>query len=472
MTFTCQAPNTTKLDSLVIARARAGVYDARMAHSHVVFAFDKQTARSFDADGRMRVKNCILSTAEVNPYRGSEVPGADKLGLSPNTIYELYRDPDELRKAAASFEGVPLMIKHVPQTADEPRKEYQAGSVHSITFDGKHLRGDLLVSDGKAIELIESGELADLSCGYRYTPDMKAGKTAQGQAFDGTMRDIQGNHVALVDDGRASGAHVADRALSQTGDTAMAGENEIPPGGAPGSEAGEQHEQSAMAQVGAALKHIAELLENIHGQMNGNGQGAEPSAAAAPGPTGNDADDMPGEPKPENAEDGELEPAVKAGEGAMDEDGEEAEGAMDEDDMPAQAEQEGTPARGEKTPTGAMDAKSVQKYAQSLVNAAVKRERLRAAAVEQARRDTRGVLGDAYALDSASAIYRTALEAVGIDPANVPKGMARVAWQTHVSTAARAAGVRPQAEMAMDNDAIGKQRSGVLSNISRIKIVG
>lgn len=449
-----------------------------MTSSRVVFAFDKQTARSFDADGRMRVKNCILSTAEVNPYRGSEIPGADALGLKPNTVYDLYRAPDELRKAAPTFEGVPLMIKHVPQTADDPRKEYMGGSVHSVTFDGKHLRGDLLVMDGKAIELIESGELADLSCGYRYTPDMKSGRVGDGahaQTFDGTMRDIQGNHVALVDDGRASGAHVADRALSQTGDTAMAGEtNNLPPGGAPGSEAGEQHEESAMAQVGAALKHIAALLENIHGKMNGNGESAAPGAAAAPtAAPGEDSGDMPGEPKPENAEDGELEPAVKAG--AMDE-GEEDEGemsgAMDEDDLPAQAAQEGTTARGEKTPTGAMDAKSVQKYAQSIADAAVKRERERAQAVAQAQRDVRGVLGDVMGMDSAGAIYRTALEAVGIDPKSIPKGMARTAWQTYSQTAQRAAGVRPQAEMAMDADAISKHQAGVLAHLSRISIKG
>ncbi|HWT35755.1 MAG TPA: DUF2213 domain-containing protein, partial [Paraburkholderia sp.] len=129
----------------------------------IVFAMDKQSSRSKDADGRMRVKNCVLSTAEINPYRGEEIPGWDDLGLKPHTVYELYRDPAELKKAVPTFEGIPLMIKHIPQTADEPRKEYQAGSVHSISFDGKHLRGDLLVSDGYAIELIESDELSDLS---------------------------------------------------------------------------------------------------------------------------------------------------------------------------------------------------------------------------------------------------------------------------------------------------------------------
>ncbi|MGJ8500947.1 DUF2213 domain-containing protein, partial [Glaesserella parasuis] len=124
--------------------------------------------------------------AEVNPYYGKEIPGADSLGLKPDEVYEMYRDADELQKGAASFEGLPLMIKHVAQTAEEPRKEYIGGSVHNVTFDGKNLRGDLLVWDGEAIDLIESDTLSDLSCSYRYKPVMRAGE-AKGKKHDGVM---------------------------------------------------------------------------------------------------------------------------------------------------------------------------------------------------------------------------------------------------------------------------------------------
>lgn len=447
-----------------------------MPENRIIFAFDKQTARSRDADGRMRVKNCILSTAEINPYRGSEIPGYDALGLKPNHIYDLYRDPEEMRKAAATFEGVPLMIKHVPQTAEDPRKEYQAGAVHSVTFDGKHLRGDLLVSDGAAIDLIESGTAADLSCGYRYTPDMTAGE-ARGRRHDGVMRDIQGNHVALVDDGRASGAHVADRALfdpqgpnpSMQGDNEMAGETNLPAGGPPGSEAGEQHEENAMAQVGQALKHIASLLTDIHGKLGGGEAAKAEGAAASPAAVE--------PPKAEGATDFELKPTVEGGkaEGAEDEAEEEPVegGAMDEDagagdPLPKQAGQEGTPARGNTTPTGAMDAAFVRKA----VDAAVAKERQRAADVERAKRDTRGVLGEVYGMDSAATIYREALKQVGIDPASIPKGQARVAWDTYVKTAARAAGVRTHAEMAMDSNAATKHQESIVAHLARISVKG
>lgn len=429
----------------------------------IVFAFDRKTARSKDADGRMRVRDCILSTAEINPYPGNQIPGWDKLGLKENTIYDLYRDPDELKKAAPTFEGVPLMVKHVVQTAETPRKEYQAGAVHSITFDGKHLRGDLLVSDGYAIELIESDELSDLSCGYRYDPVMQSGE-ADGSKYDGVMRNIQGNHVALVDDGRATGAHVADSAMRdnpQTPDPSMQPESNMAfpeetkePAGAPaakpaasaapapGSPEVEQNEQMNMAAIGQALKHIAGLLENIHGRLGGGAPAAAAPGAGAMDEGGEPSGEVPAELESKEGASITLEPAVKG----------EHEGAMDEDGPPLPDNQEGTPARGNSTPVGAMDGKSVQ----TVVQAAVAAERKRAQAVEQAKRDVRGVLGDVYAMDSASAIYREALKQVGVDVAAIGKGAERTAWEAYKIAAGTAAGVRRQsAEMAMDSKGDG-----------------
>ena len=38
---------------------------------------------------------------------GSEIPGADEMGLDPDKVYYLYRDPAELEKAAASSNKAP-----------------------------------------------------------------------------------------------------------------------------------------------------------------------------------------------------------------------------------------------------------------------------------------------------------------------------------------------------------------------------
>ncbi|MGJ8503507.1 DUF2213 domain-containing protein, partial [Glaesserella parasuis] len=93
-----------------------------------------------------------------------------------------------------------------------------------------------LVWDGEAIDLIESDTLSDLSCSYRYKPVMRAGE-AKGKKHDGVMTEIQGNHVALVDDGRASGAHVADAALRvpQKSDPSTQGAKAMPLENQPGA---------------------------------------------------------------------------------------------------------------------------------------------------------------------------------------------------------------------------------------------
>jgi uncharacterized protein len=69
-------------------------------------------------------------------------------------------------------------------------------------FETPYLRNSLVVWARDAIEDIESEIKKELSSAYRYRADMTPG-TYEGMPYDGVMRDIVGNHVALVDSGRA-----------------------------------------------------------------------------------------------------------------------------------------------------------------------------------------------------------------------------------------------------------------------------
>jgi hypothetical protein len=165
-------------------------------------AFDR-SARSIDVDGRLHVKVSNISKAAVNPYLGREIPGADALGLDPDKIYMLLRDPAELKKAAASFNNIPLLSTHVPVTADDHQPDLVVGSTGTdAEFDGTYLKNSLVVWESIAIAGIESREQCELSSAYRYTPVMTPG-TYGGVAYDGVMTNIIGNHVALVEVGRA-----------------------------------------------------------------------------------------------------------------------------------------------------------------------------------------------------------------------------------------------------------------------------
>lgn len=166
-------------------------------------ALDRDSVRSFDRDGRLRVARTHISKANVCPYKGSEIPGYAELGLEPDRIYQLFRDPEELKKGAATLNGVPLLRKHTPVSADDHQPHDVVGSLGTdAEFDGEYLDNSLFVNAREAIDGIESGKKRELSAGYHYTPDMTPGNFG-GKAFDGVMRDIVFNHVALVEDGRA-----------------------------------------------------------------------------------------------------------------------------------------------------------------------------------------------------------------------------------------------------------------------------
>lgn len=139
----------------------------------------------------------------VCPYYGREIPEAPALGLKPDQIYQLLRDPTELAKAAPTFANLPLLIEHVIHSADAPQQDATVGVVGSdVRFEAPYLKASLGVWTQEAIDLIESKQQEQLSCGYRYRADMTPG-TYEGTPYDGVMRDLVANHVALVARGRA-----------------------------------------------------------------------------------------------------------------------------------------------------------------------------------------------------------------------------------------------------------------------------
>lgn len=176
----------------------------------LAIAFDRASARSFDQDGRMHVKSCRISKANVCPYYGREIPNFKGLGLDSGKIYMLYRHPDELNKGADSFRNMQLLMIHTPVNANDAKIEVTVGTIGSgISFDGTYLVADqLTVWTKEGIRLVETEEAAELSSSYRYRADMTPGVDPSGVAFDGVMRDIRANHVALVETGRA-GSDVA-----------------------------------------------------------------------------------------------------------------------------------------------------------------------------------------------------------------------------------------------------------------------
>lgn len=166
-------------------------------------AFDRESVRSVDSDGRMHIAKANISKATVNPYIGREIPDYESLGLDPDRVYKLLRHPDEIAKAVKSFNNLPLLSEHVPVSADDHQPEIVVGSLGTdAKYEHPFLTNSLVVWAKHGIDGIKSDEQKELSSAYRYTADMTPGEY-EGEPYDGVMRDIVGNHVALVKKGRA-----------------------------------------------------------------------------------------------------------------------------------------------------------------------------------------------------------------------------------------------------------------------------
>ena len=175
-------------------------------------AFDAAgSVRTKDENGFLHVAVSNITKEVVNPYYGREIPGWQERGLDPDRVYYGYRAGTELEKGASTFSGLPLLLDHHIEDAEAPQKEHRVGTVGTdARWEAPYVKAALVVTDADAIRAIEDGSMRELSCAYRYDPVWKAG-TFEGVDYDFIMSNIRGNHVALVEEGRAgSDVVVAD----------------------------------------------------------------------------------------------------------------------------------------------------------------------------------------------------------------------------------------------------------------------
>jgi hypothetical protein len=179
--------------------------------------FDKlpiESARTMDENGYLHVAISNITKEQVVPYMGDTIPGWEKLGLDPQKVYMLYRPAEELEKAAPTFNGLPLSLDHWDMDASNLPHDKIVGSLGTdAKFEAPYLTNSLTITDANAIERVQSGEFRDISAGYMCDVEMTGGVFG-GQSYDGVMRNIRGNHVALVREGRAGhDVRVADSAM-------------------------------------------------------------------------------------------------------------------------------------------------------------------------------------------------------------------------------------------------------------------
>lgn len=105
--------------------------------------------------------------------------------------------------ALDSFSMAPVTDDHPPEmlTVDNARDYTRGHLSEAVKRDGNFVRSSMLITDAALIAKMESGK-KQISCGYVCDLDMTPGEY-RGQKYDAIQRNIRGNHVAVVDSGRA-----------------------------------------------------------------------------------------------------------------------------------------------------------------------------------------------------------------------------------------------------------------------------
>ncbi len=425
-----------------------------------------ESVRTLDRDGRLHVAIANISKACVNPYLGREIPNWQGLGLDPERRYRLLRHPDELAKAAPSFNGLPLLSTHVPVTADAHPHELVAGALGTeARFVHPYLQNSLVIWPRDDIDAVLEEVKRELSSGYHYRADMTAGDY-EGEPYDGVMRDIVGNHVALVTKGRAgSDVVVGDSAKAIT-------TQEIEP------MAVKLKSRTAVALYGALSAHllpllatdkafdVAPLLVDVTAKnfkdkkaaiVAGVKKGTETLLAKDASidgvaklldklPLAADEDDPDEKKKAEiTAEDDEptkfLKEKLSAEDYAAYDAKRSARDAEEEEEEKKRREKEGK----------AMDAAEVDKIVETATKAAIEATNKVQRATRDAERFVRKWVGElAVACDSEEGVYRTALNTLGVRHEGVHPSALKA-----ILEAQPVPGARPPRQPALAGDSAG-----------------
>lgn len=164
-------------------------------------------------EGYLICKDVPISRVGEFEYSALEVGGAVK-GKGGKVI--MTRTPEELFRpeTIASFEGKPVVIGHARFADPQNINAISVGHVQNVRQgegdQSGFLLADLFLDSQRGIDIVERGELEEVSCGY----DARAIDDGDGR---GHQEGIVGNHLALVKKARCGEAcKIGDGSMSNT----------------------------------------------------------------------------------------------------------------------------------------------------------------------------------------------------------------------------------------------------------------
>lgn len=157
-------------------------------------------------EGYLICVDAILSRTGKQEYKRCELFG-DTCDNADDVTYVNRTDDEVFSEASlASFENKAICLEHPDEDVNvENHNDLSIGfvrDIHKGTDNGQPvMMGTLVFTNKDAIELIESGEYKELSCGYDC--DIEDNDEL-------IQKNIRGNHIALCKQGRAGIARIVD----------------------------------------------------------------------------------------------------------------------------------------------------------------------------------------------------------------------------------------------------------------------
>lgn len=157
---------------------------------------------SITPEGYLTCLNVPIGRTGWMEYYGQELPS--DFNEPYGTLCKVYRSPEELFSEAtmSSFEGKSVTNTHPSENLDiTTTPMLERGHMQNVRRDGEFLIADLIIKDAGLVSEIQNNIKREVSCGY----DCIWQKIGDGKY---EQKNIIGNHVAVVQNGRA-GSKVA-----------------------------------------------------------------------------------------------------------------------------------------------------------------------------------------------------------------------------------------------------------------------
>ncbi|WP_025824777.1 DUF2213 domain-containing protein [Asaia astilbis] len=372
------------------------------------------SVRRVDDDGHLHIERCILSAAVVSPYYGAEIKDAERLGLKPDQVYQVYRDADALRDAAASMNGKPIIEIHQPVSADDHPREITVGAVSNVSFDAPDLVGELAIWDGDAIARIQDGTKRSVSAGYAYDIVPESG-SIDGRAYTLKMVNIRFNHLALVEKPRVDTAIIGDSAPPKLERKSMAVNKPKSPAARLAAAL-----NSGRVAMDASEEEIKKCMDEDDDEIVEDDDGDEDDKKAADADKDNDK-------------------------------------AEDEDDEKKAEDEEEDDRKAADAAPRMIPLAEARRMAQDEARRAVAQQERKSAALRVALDAVRGRVGEVHGLDSAASVYRYALaqEGVAFDGVSDAKSLAAI-WNAATQRRSAPQPMAADSAVASDSPLAGK----------------